>query len=188
MPNRKSRFDLHELMPTQGEAHAVNSAYWGERAHWRIVYAYPGWEGEPLHESNHRCVLRELGGEGESVAVESSTFMGNTPGIVRILVNPTDWPRLRKAARIVLALQDHPALDEDDLAEAEEEAAETVWRDCYDPRERLAEVRDYARDAGDSLRLNPYWPNVFRMVRDAVRGDWRAASVLTSGNIREIAH
>ena len=61
-----------------------------------------------------------------------------------ILVHESNEAALRAADDIAARLESYPVLDDDALSEREQEAANQIWRDCYDWRERI----DYIRNAG----------------------------------------
>lgn len=60
-----------------------------------------------------------------------------------ILVHSTNAAALRQADEIAEALENYPSLDDDSLSEREQEAADQIWRDCYNDADRVAYVRKY---------------------------------------------
>jgi hypothetical protein len=60
-----------------------------------------------------------------------------------VAIHETNETALRAADKLAERLDGYPALDENDWSEREHAEAETVWRDCYRPAERIRYVRDH---------------------------------------------
>jgi hypothetical protein len=131
-------------------------SYFGET--W--LYYYSAGVGQSrnsdcLEESNFVTMVRDLGGESETVIVvrESHWAVG---WVEWIAIHATDDKALQIADENVGRLKDYPVLDEDDWSEREQEAATTVWRDCYSWQERVMYIREHEsqfefRDYADML-------------------------------------
>lgn len=52
-------------------------------------------------------------------------------------------PAFKALVEIACQLDEYPLLDEDDFSERELEAANVIWRDCYNEKERIAYIRRY---------------------------------------------
>lgn len=105
-----------------------------ERSNWRVQ-----WETlEPL-EAN--CPDDDFpDGEGISPLVvrESHWAVG---WVEWVAIHETNEVALRAADEIAGRLENYPILSEDDFSAEEQEEAETVWRDCYSAKERVAWIR-----------------------------------------------
>lgn len=140
--------------------------YFGEE--WREYYSAgvgQSRDSDCLEQSNFSAMLRDLGGESETVIVvrENHWAVG---WVEWIAIHETDAPALAVAAENVSRLRDYPILDEDDYSEREWQEAERVWADCYRPHERAEYFRRHRVTTG------------FRELRAAVAGDWSAAANL----------
>jgi len=93
-------------------------------------------DSDCLAESNFECALKALGGESETVTIvrESHWAVG---WVEWIAIHESDSTALETADAIAAALAEYPALDESDWNEREMEAANDVWRSCFDDRERV---------------------------------------------------
>ena len=115
-------------------------SYYGEE--WPEYYVFLGRhrDSDELSESNFDCALKALGGESETVLVirESHWAVG---WVEWIAIHESDVTALSKADKMMAALEDYPVLDDEDFSRREEESAQTIWRDCYDVKERIAYVR-----------------------------------------------
>jgi hypothetical protein len=114
-----------------------------------------------LTESNFACALRELGGEGENVEVHR--FGHWACGWWEALAVRAGTPEADKAEGIAKRLADYPVLDEEDWSQREDEAAQGIWRDCYDTKERAS----YIRKNRDQFEFHS-----FSELRAVVRGDY----------------
>lgn len=99
-------------------------------------------DSDDLEESNFHCMLRELGGESETVLVirESHWAVG---WVEWIAIHESDSEALKTADEIQDALAGYPVIDEEDWSERETESANIIWRDCYDWQERIRYIRDH---------------------------------------------
>lgn len=98
-------------------------------------------DSSDLEESNFACMLKDLGGESDTVIVvrEGHWLVG---WIEWIAIHQDDEKALRAADENMAALEAYPVLNEDDWSEREHETAQTIWRDCYTAKERIRYIRD----------------------------------------------
>lgn len=137
-------------------------------AEWREYYSAgvgQTRDSDCLEQSNFAAMLRDLGGESDTVQVvrESHWAVG---WIEWIAIHQTDEERLRIADENLRRLEAYPILDEDDHSSREWEAAAELWENCYRPRDRAHYLRSRRCLSG------------FRLLRAAVAGDWSAAAQL----------
>jgi hypothetical protein len=98
---------------------AGSCVYWGERGDWLVV-AGRSRESDALEESNFRSILKRLGGEGDTVAVEHETHWA-VGWVEHMLVHPDDAERVKIATDIHDALEGYPVVDEEDFSNLEHE-------------------------------------------------------------------
>jgi hypothetical protein len=120
-------------------------------------------DSDDLTESNFATALAMLGGESASVRVirESHWAVG---WLETILIAATDIESVRIGNEIAASLADYPVLDESDWSERETASADTIWRDCYDWRDRIAYIRKHRDSWPDE------WQLPFRDMLATVRG------------------
>lgn len=108
-------------------------------------------DSDCLEESNFATMLALLGGESETVVVvrEDHWAVG---WVEWIAIHRDDGAALKIADEAKDRLEDYPVLDEEDLSEREQEAADEIWTNCYDWRERVEYIREY-RDQFDFRNL-----------------------------------
>lgn len=99
-------------------------------------------DSDALERSNFVCMLRELGGESDTVHVvrEGHWAVG---WIEWIAIHESDAKSLETADELAAALSDYPVIDDEHCSELEMEDANTTWAQCFDDSERLAYVRRY---------------------------------------------
>lgn len=99
-------------------------------------------DSDCLEESNFAAMLVVLGGESETVLVvrESHWAVG---WVEWIAIQDDDDKALQIADENKARLADYPVLDESDWSEREQEAANQVWAECYNPQERIAYIRKH---------------------------------------------
>jgi hypothetical protein len=98
-------------------------------------------DSECLTESNWRCALERLGGEGDNVQIDR--FGHWACGWWEALSVKAGSPQQRIAQEIKSSLSDYPVLDEEDWSNLESEEADRVWRDCYDYIDRIEYIREH---------------------------------------------
>lgn len=98
-------------------------------------------DSDDLEESNFYTALAAIGGESETVHVvrESHWAVG---WVEWIAIHQDDAKALEIADGLRERVEDYPVLDENDWSEREQESADTVWRDCYSPAERIRYIRE----------------------------------------------
>ncbi len=102
-------------------------------------------DSETLSRSNHRSILRALGGESETVLVIRDNHWA-IGWIEAIYIHQSDTAALAIAERIANRLDDYPVVDEEDWSELEYETAANYWE-----RMSVSERIDYCRDYGVSI-------------------------------------
>lgn len=97
-------------------------------------------DSDCLEESNFATALDRLGGESETVLVirESHWAVGWAEWIA---IHESDETALRIADDLRADYNSYPVLDESDFSEREQEAANSVWADCYDAKQRVEYIR-----------------------------------------------
>jgi len=98
-------------------------------------------DSDDLEESNFAIMLRDLGGESETVLVirESHWAVG---WVEWIAIHREDEKSLRIADKNKSRMADYPVLDEEDWSARETESANKVWANCYDEPARIKYIRD----------------------------------------------
>lgn len=99
-------------------------------------------DSDALERSNFTCMLRELGGESETVIVvrESHWAVG---WVEWIAIHESDDKALQAADKIAEKLENYPVVDEHHFCETEQEDANETWKNCYSDKDRLAYVRQH---------------------------------------------
>lgn len=110
-----------------------------DRQDWLVVPVSRTRDTGPLEESNFDAALEMLGGESDDVEVHRFGHWG--PGWFEIIIVRPGSEAETAAKEIESRLEDYPLLDEDDASERETEAANDVWRDCYNVKERVRYIR-----------------------------------------------
>jgi hypothetical protein len=97
-------------------------------------------DSDCLEQSNFAVMLERLGGESETVMVvrESHWAVG---WVEWIAIHESDAAALAIADAQQERLQNYPVLDEDDFCQRENDAANEVWRNCYDWHGRVKYIR-----------------------------------------------
>jgi hypothetical protein len=121
-------------------------------------------DSDALERSNFAVMLRELGGETETVIVvrESHWAVG---WVKWIAIHESDSAALTIADAQKARLEDYPILDEDHCSDVEQDEANETWRNCYSVKERVAYIR-----AHESQFEFADWADM----RACVRGDFFA--------------
>lgn len=96
-------------------------------------------ESDCLSESNFAVALKTLGGESDTVAV--LRFGHWAVGWSEIIVaHPSHGAAV---AEMTAALDGYPVLDDTDFSEREQQAADDVWKGCFNNSERLEYIRKH---------------------------------------------
>lgn len=91
--------------------------YWGENGAWLVV-AGRHRDSDSVEESNFRSMLRDLGGEGEFVAVERENHWA-VGWVEHLLLHPDATELVAKAEEWREGLEDYPVYDEEDWSKLE---------------------------------------------------------------------
>lgn len=118
-------------------------------------------DSDILTESNFECALSELGGESETVNV--FRFGHWACGWWEALAVQSGSEEEKIALKIKSELDDYPVLDEADFYGREQEEADSIWRDCYTPQERLKYIRE---------NRNEFDFHDFKHLMGCVRGEY----------------
>lgn len=99
-------------------------------------------DSDCLERSNFACMLKELGGESDTVLVirESHWAVG---WVEWIAIHESDDKALAIADDIQKRLRDYPVINEDHFSETEYEEANEVWTNCYNDKDRLEYVKKH---------------------------------------------
>lgn len=101
-------------------------------------------DSDALERSNFRSMLKALGGESEAVIVVRENHWA-CGWVEWIAIHQDDEKSLVIADEIKGRLEDYPVLDESDFSDLENEDAQEIWANCFDPAERLEYVRQHRR-------------------------------------------
>lgn len=102
-----------------------------ERSNWRIQ-----WEAlKPLQAD---CQDDDGDGQSPLIVRESHWAVG---WVEWVAIHESNEAALRAADKLAERLEGYPILSEDDFSNEEQEEAETVWRDCYSAKDRIAWIR-----------------------------------------------
>ena len=110
--------------------------------------------------SNFRVALQMLGGESDNVRVERYGHWA-VGWIEEVYIRP-NTKEYAIACEIETALSDYPVLDESDFSNEEQEEAMETWKHCYNPKERIAYIREHK---------NQFEFDSFSELMSNVRGD-----------------
>lgn len=107
-------------------------------------YVGPGQhrDSDVLVRSNFASILRDLGGESDTVLVIRAGHWA-VGWVEFIAIHKDDDTALELADEIAGALEDYPVHDEEHFSELEAEEALQVWQQCYSNEERIAYIRKY---------------------------------------------
>lgn len=150
-------------MTTLARAHSRDAHYYGDNPDWLIAASVTR-ESDPLEQSNFasfEAALKALpavsdwAGEWTPVTTERSSHWA-VGWVDYLVIDPACSDAVALAEQMRQRLEDYPVLDEEDLSKREQDEANSVWRDCYNVRERVAYIREHAsqfefRDIADLL-------------------------------------
>jgi hypothetical protein len=97
-------------------------------------------DSDCLTESNFQQCLEMLGGESDTVRIvrEGHWAVG---WVEWIAVHQDNEKGVETLREIESALADYPVLDDEGFYGMEQKEADSVWRDCYTPKERVDYIR-----------------------------------------------
>ena len=98
-------------------------------------------DSECLDESNFHSALEMLGGEGDDVQIHRFGHWAN--GWFELILVRPNTAAAKEAEEIETSLAQYPVLNDDDLSEREQEAADLTWRQCYSNAKRIEYIRRY---------------------------------------------
>jgi hypothetical protein len=124
-------------------------------------------DSDALERSNFACMLRELGGESDTVKVvrESHSAVG---WVEWIAIQQEDAKALETADQIIAALSDYPVIDESHWSELESDELYETWSGM-DTRERANYIMDEVK------RCHWLTPSLMRF-RRLLRADYSPGS------------
>ena len=101
-------------------------------------------DSDCLEQSNFATMLALLGGESDVVTVVTENHWA-VGWVSWIAIEADGTPESDKALQIAdeakERLADYPVLDESDWSGREQEAANEIWKNCYNESERIAYIR-----------------------------------------------
>lgn len=146
--------------------HGTLNLYLGKRGKWYIARGQSQ-ASDVLERCNFEAAKRRLDAAGltDHYAIErmGHWLVGWTENL---LIDPDCPEAAAIGEQIEKDLEGYPVLDDDLLTKMEDEAAELIWSECFDPSDRIEYLRSHA-----------YKPiKGFRDLRAAVLGDWEYAA------------
>lgn len=141
-------------LPALSEAFKKDSCYYGERGDWPIAYSTHR-DADTLNRSNWAVLLKRLGGESETVAIEEASHWA-VGWVQRIVIHPQAADKIAIAEAAKNEIETYPILDETHFSELESAEANRIWKNCYQLKDRIEYVRKFRsqfefRDFGDLL-------------------------------------
>jgi len=99
-------------------------------------------DSDELEQSNFAIMLRDLGGESDTVIVvrESHWAVG---WIEWIAIHESNEAALKIADDNMERLEQYPVLSEEDWSAREDESAQQLWSECYSVKERIQYIREH---------------------------------------------
>jgi hypothetical protein len=91
--------------------------YWGERGSW-LVAAGQHRDSDSIERSNFAAMLKRLGGESDTVAVERESHWA-VGWVEHLLIDPGDTAKVEAAQEMRESIADYPLLDESHHSELE---------------------------------------------------------------------
>lgn len=113
-----------------------------DRQSWLVAPTARNRDSSPLEESNFATALSELGGESDTVEVHRFGHWAN--GWYEIILVQPGTPAATIADSVEDRLSNYPILDESDLSEREQSAANETWQHCYNVSERISYIRAHS--------------------------------------------
>jgi hypothetical protein len=101
-------------------------------------------DSDCLEESNFHTAWKAISAvaEDSQIVREHHWAVG---WVEWIAINADDTEALKVADALRARYERYPALDEDDLSEREQEAANQTWRDCYTVKARIEYIRNASK-------------------------------------------
>jgi hypothetical protein len=104
---------FHE-MHSDLRASGAPCAYWGERGEW-LVCTGRHRDSDALEESNFRVLLKRLGDESDTVAIERESHWA-VGWVEHLLISPADAERVAIVETARDDLEQYPVLDDEDFS------------------------------------------------------------------------
>lgn len=133
------------------------SCYFG--AQWPEYYVFLGKtrDSDVLTRANFDAGLKAIGGEQTDPEKEDPRDEGCALALVKVVrenhwaVGWVEWIAIHESAtdaltiadKIAGSLEDYPVVDENLWSEYEYDEANETWRNCFDPKERVAYIRKH---------------------------------------------
>ena len=123
--------------PTQFDLHYhVNN-----RENWLLAPVSKNRDSDCLARSNWQSFIAMLGNESEETyEIHRFGHWGNGWFEI-ILINPNNEKLIIIGNEIESALADYPVINEQDFSEMEMNEANEVWKNCYNPHDRINYIR-----------------------------------------------
>lgn len=127
-------------------------------------------DSDALERSNFIKGLEAIGGEDPEMVVTAGANHWAYGWLDTIYIHKDAHATLQKADEIMEELNNYPVVDEEHYCELEHEEATGVWKDCYDPKERIEFYRKH----------EPQWYSYKDLLQSVRIGDtfWGCASDL----------
>lgn len=125
-------------------------------AHWDGYYSAgfgQSRDSDALERSNFQCAWERLKSTSAQIVRESHWAVG---WVEWIAIPASDSAALKLADEMCAKVESYPVLNEDHFSQLEQEEADETWKNCYNPKERIAYIRRYRsqfefRDLADML-------------------------------------
>jgi hypothetical protein len=111
---------------------------WKSKANWLIAPCKHNRDSDTLTESNWSVTLSRLAPDDYEIV----RFGHWACGWYEIVIVRPDTDSARACETMAQDLADYPVLDESHYSDAQCEAADHVWKDCYSPRGRIEYIRE----------------------------------------------
>ena len=98
---------------------------------------------DALTRSNFIKGLEAIGGEDPEQVVTAGVTHWAFGWVDTIYIHKNATGCLRKADEIMEALDNYPVVDDEHYCELEQEEATEVWKNCYNPKERIKYYRKH---------------------------------------------
>jgi hypothetical protein len=140
-------------MNTVADAFKHDAIYFGDREDWLIVLGRNRDSGA-ITNSNFETALKQLGGEGEHVAVENASHWA-CGWVEYLIVDPANEALVAQAEEIRDSLENYPVLDDEDVSRREYEDYLESW-DSWGRRDYREGVAQDLRKHWDDSMCAPY--------------------------------
>ena len=127
-------------------------------------------DSDALERSNFIKGLEAIGGEDPEMVVTAGANHWACGWLDTIYIHKDAHTALQKADEIMNELANYPVVDEEHYCELEQEEATEVWKNCYNPADRIEYYRKH----------EPQWHSYEDLLQSIRIGDtfWGCASDL----------